>query len=111
MDILGLLNGANGLDAQQNLLGEVRDSIQAVVASFDRMKQYFATETHNNVQVLIASLNEIKQLTERATTLLEQGLIGPRELPYLMEVITHLQAAVDSLQDSSRHRRRAYILR
>ena len=111
MEVVDLLKGVNGFEAQQNLLREVRDNVQVLVAGLDGIKQDFAKEVHDNVQVLVAGLDEIKQLAERAATLLERGVIGPRELPYLKEVIAHLKAGVDSLQYSYHHSRRAYKLR
>jgi hypothetical protein len=99
-DVVGLLKGVNGLEAQQNLLKEVCDNVKVLVDCLDGIKQDFAKEVRDNVQVLVASLDEIKQLAERAATLLERGVIGPRELPYLKEVVACLKAGVDSLEDS-----------
>jgi hypothetical protein len=99
-DVVGLLKGVNGFEAQQNLLKEVHDNVKVLVDCLDGIKQNFAKEVRDNVQVLVASLDEIKQLAERAATLLERGVIGPRELPYLKEVVACLKAGVDSLEDS-----------
>ena len=99
--MLVLLQGVNGLEAQHNLLREVRNNVQGLVAALegiqqgfakevrdnvlvlvaglDGMKQDLTKEVRDNVLVLVAGLDDIKQLTERLFKLLERGVLDPED--------------------------------
>lgn len=76
--------------------------------------QNLVEEVRDHVKVHADSLNEIKQISNRVATLLEAGVLGPKERPYLKEVVAHLKAGLDSFEEYNRfeeYSRRGYKLR